>query len=121
MTAAAEDRNENRRDPFSEAFKTFIVSDWEPYSDQLPERLASAPYAAARRAELTKLYPGTTLIIPAGPLKTRSNDTDYRFRPHSAFAYYTGLGEDREPDSVLVLKDDTATLFFPTPRPAHRP
>ncbi len=112
MTAAAEDRNENRRDPFSEAFKTFIVSDWEPYSDQLPERLASAPYAAARRAELTKLYPGTTLIIPAGPLKTRSNDTDYRFRPHSAFAYYTGLGEDREPDSVLVLKDDTATLFF---------
>ena len=112
MTAAAEDRNENRRDPFSEAFKTFIVSDWESYSDQLPERLASAPYAAARRAELTKLYPGTTLIIPAGPLKTRSNDTDYRFRPHSAFAYYTGLGEDREPDSVLVLKDDTATLFF---------
>jgi Xaa-Pro aminopeptidase len=43
------------------------------------------------------------LVIPAGPLVTRSNDTDYRFRPHSAFAHLTGLGADREPDAVLVL------------------
>ena len=34
----------------------------------------------------------------------RSNDTDYRFRPHSAFAHLTGLGSDREPDAVLVLE-----------------
>ncbi len=106
------DRNENRRDQFSEAFKTFIVSGWAPYSDVLPERLPSAEFAAARRAALGKAFPGKTLVIPAGPLKTRSNDTDYRFRPHSAFAYYTGLGEDREPDAVLVVKDDTATLYF---------
>jgi len=43
------------------------------------------------------------LVIPAGSLKTRSNDTDYRFRPHSAFAHLTGLGTDHEPDAVLVL------------------
>src|SRR5690606_8740908 len=42
----------------------------------------------------------------------RSNDTDYRFRPHTAFTYYSGLGEDREPDAVLVIRDDEATLFF---------
>lgn len=107
-----QDRNENRRDPYSEAFKTFIVSDWEPYSDQLPERFAAADYAARRREKLAAEFPGQTLVLPAGPLKTRSNDTDYRFRPHSAFAYYTGLGEDREPDAVLVVKDGDATLFF---------
>jgi Xaa-Pro aminopeptidase len=53
----------------------------------------------------------------------RSNDTDYRFRPHSAFAHLTGLGTDHEPDAVLVLEpveegkgDDgghhSATLYF---------
>lgn len=106
------DSNENRRDPFSEAFKKFIVSDWEPYSSQLPSQLPAASFAAERRARLAAAYPGTTLVLPAGPLKQRANDTDYRFRPHSAFAYYTGLGEDREPDAVLVIKDDEATLFF---------
>ncbi|SHI90034.1 Xaa-Pro aminopeptidase [Tessaracoccus bendigoensis DSM 12906] len=107
-----QDRNENRRDPYSEAFKTFIVSDWAPYPEALPARLPSAPYAATRRAALGEAFPGKTLVIPAGPLKTRSNDTDYRFRPHSAFAYYTGLGEDREPDAVLIVRDDTASLYF---------
>lgn len=106
------ERNENRRDPYSEEFRKFIVSDWAPYPDRLPERLPAARYAAERRARLVAEFPGATLVIPAGPLKTRSNDTDHRFRPHSAFAYYTGLGQDREPDSVLVIRDDDATLFF---------
>ena len=47
-------------------------------------------------------------MIGAGGLKTRSNDTDFRFRPHSAFAYLTGLGTDREPDAVLVLEPTDA-------------
>ena len=52
----------------------------------------------------------------------RSNDTDYRFRPHSAFAHLTGLGTDQEPDAVLVLDptDDghDATVYF-KPRAAR--
>ncbi len=107
-----DDRNESRRDPYSDEFKKFIVSNWAPYPDALPGPLASAPYAAARRASLAGEFPGTTLVLPAGPLSPRSNDTDYRFRPHSAFAYYTGLGEDREPDAVLLVRDEVATLFF---------
>ena len=55
-------------------------------------------------------------MIGAGGLKTRSNDTDFRFRPHSAFAHLTGLGTDREPDAVLVLEPTDAghdaTLYF---------
>ena len=34
----------------------------------------------------------------------RSNDCDYMFRPHSAFAHLTGLGSDRKPDAVLLLE-----------------
>ena len=56
MSSSDKDRNENRRDPFSEAFKTFIVKDWEPYPTELPAGLPSAPYAAARRAAPTP-YP----------------------------------------------------------------
>ena len=108
----APDEAENRRDPFSEAFKKFIVSDWAPYSEELPAELPAAPWAATRRAALAAAHEGATLVIPAGPLKQRSNDTDYRFRPHTAFAYYTGLGEDREPDAVLVVAGTDATLYF---------
>lgn len=106
------DSNANRRDPFSEQFKKFIVSDWAPYSAELPNELPSAPWAATRRKRLAEEFPGATLVLAAGPLKVRANDTDYRFRPHTAFAYYTGLGEDREPDAALVLRDDSAILFF---------
>lgn len=106
------DSNTNRRDPYSEKFKKFIVSGWEPYSDELPTELASAPWAAKRREAIVEQNPGATLVFPAGPLKVRANDTDYRFRPHTAFAYYTGLGEDREPDAVLVVSESESVLFF---------
>jgi Xaa-Pro aminopeptidase len=43
-------------------------------------------------------------VIPAGALRVRSNDTDYRFRAHSVFAHLTGLGSAAEPDAVLVLE-----------------
>lgn len=106
------DSNTNRRDPYSEKFKKFIVSGWEPYSDELPTGLPSAPWAVKRRQAIVHQNPGATLVFPAGPLKVRANDTDYRFRPHTAFAYYTGLGEDREPDAVLVVSEAESVLFF---------
>src|SRR4051794_30877723 len=109
----------NRQTPFSEAFKAFIAEGWTPYGTSLPPQLPAAAAAAARRAAISALFPGERLVIPAGGLKIRSNDTDYRFRPHSAFAHLTGLGTDREPEAVLVLEPTDsghdATLYF-TPR-----
>src|SRR5829696_1042172 len=106
----------NRQIPFSDAFKKFIVAGWAPYPRQLPARVPAAAWARRRRERISAQFPGERLVIPAGGLKTRSNDTDFRFRPHSAFAHLTGLGTDREPDAVLVL-DPTdaghdATLYF---------
>ncbi|MET1005409.1 MAG: aminopeptidase P family protein [Propionibacteriaceae bacterium] len=106
----------NRQIPFSDAFKAFIGEGWAPYDQQLPDLLPAAAAAPSRRDRVSELFPGERLVIPAGPLKVRSNDTDYRFRPHSAFAHLTGLGTDREPDAVLVLEPTDAghdaTLFF---------
>src|ERR1044072_8597042 len=94
----------NRQTPFSEAFKAFIADGWAPYPSDPPARLPASQAAVARRARVSAMSPGQRLVIPAGGLKIRSNDTDYRFRPHSAFAHLTGLGTDREPDAVLVLE-----------------
>ncbi len=106
----------NRQIPFSDAFKKFIVEGWAPYPRRLPDQLPAAVWARRRRERVSAQFPGERLIIPAGGLKVRSNDTDYRFRPHSAFAHLTGLGTDREPDAVLVLEPTDsghdATLYF---------
>ena len=110
--------NENRSTtPGSSGFKSFIGSGWAERTDVLPPAREQAPFAAARRARLSAQYPGQRLIIPAGRLKQRSNDTDYAFRAHSAFAHLTGWGSDSEPGAVLVLEPTAAgghdaTLYF---------
>jgi Xaa-Pro aminopeptidase len=116
------ERAEHRQQPRSEAFKRFVASGWGSRPAGLPGRSDAAGWAAARREKISALFPGERLVVPAGGLRTRSNDTDYRFRPHSAFAHLTGLGTDQEPDAVLVLEpragDDgqpaghDALLFF---------
>jgi len=118
-TAAKElnDRGSNRSQrPTSQAFRDFVASQWAQRDDQPPVREAVADYTGARREAISAAFPGERLIIPAGTLKVRSNDTDYRFRPHSAFAHLTGLGSDEEPDAVLVLEPEgeghQATLYF---------
>lgn len=106
----------NRQTPFSQAFRDFIPQGWAPYSDVLPEPLPATRFTEARRLALSEQFAGDRLVIPAGELKVRSNDTDFRYRPHSAFAHLTGLGTDREPGAVLILEptDDghDATLYF---------
>src|SRR5690625_6334652 len=102
------ERGSNRSQrPTSAAFRRFIASGWAEREEVLPEESPAAPYAAARRARVGAQFPGERLVVPAGTLVTRSNDTDYRFRPHSAFAHLTGLGTDQEPDAVLVLHPGT--------------
>jgi len=102
--------------PGSENFREYIGSNWAERPEIVPAARAQAAYAAARRARVSELFPGQRLIIPAGRLKQRSNDTDYPFRAHSAFTHLTGWGSDAEPGSVLVLEPHdgghVATLYF---------
>jgi Xaa-Pro aminopeptidase len=69
---------------------------------------AAARYAR-RRAAVIDAFPGETLVIPTGREKVRANDTYHPFRPGSDFAYLTG-GHD--PDGVLVLRPEGATLYL---------
>ncbi|OKJ34474.1 aminopeptidase P family protein [Streptomyces sp. CB01580] len=65
------------------------------------EPIPQAAHTAARRAALSARFPGERLVIPAGNLKTRSNDTEYSFRASTEYAYLTG---DQTQDGVLVLE-----------------
>ncbi|MDF3290852.1 aminopeptidase P family protein [Streptomyces silvisoli] len=75
--------------------------------------IAQARYAAERRAALSARFPGERLVIPAGNLKTRSNDTEYSFRASSEYVHLTG---DQTHDAVLVLEPTadghTATAYL---------
>ncbi|WP_422117627.1 aminopeptidase P family protein [Brachybacterium sp. UNK5269] len=121
MTELASRGDSRSQRPSNEAFREFISSGWD---ETVPdaERREAADYTPARRDALVRRLPGARLVLSAGVLKVRSNDTDYPFRPDSAFAYYTGLGTDEEPDSVLVIEpsaEDPATAearYFFRPR-----
>jgi Xaa-Pro aminopeptidase len=115
---AAEPRATGNRSttPGSDRFREYIAGGWADRDDVVPAAREQARFAAARRARISELHPGKRLIVPAGALKQRSNDTDYSFRAHSAFAHLTGWGSDSEPGSVLVLEPTAAgheaTVYF---------
>ncbi|QHC66141.1 M24 family metallopeptidase [Rathayibacter sp. VKM Ac-2759] len=102
--------------PASDRFRDFIASGWADRPETLPEPREQAAFAAGRRDRLSALHTGVRVVVPAGRLKQRANDTDYPFRAHSAFTWLTGWGADSEPGAVLVLEPGdaghTATLYF---------
>ncbi|KQR38876.1 aminopeptidase P family protein [Microbacterium sp. Leaf159] len=106
----------NRKQPFPRGFLDTISTGWAERPESIPAPRAQASYAATRRAAVSAAFPGKRLVIPAGSLKQRSNDTDYPYRAHSAFAHLTGWASDSEPDSILVFDptDDghDVTLYF---------
>lgn len=57
-------------------------------------------FAQRRERFLEKMGPDAVAILPTNPVRNRSNDTDYRFRPDTDFYYLTGFPE---PESVAIL------------------
>ena len=111
------DRVNNRSHrPSGKAFLEYIGSNWAEQDNSLPKPAEVAKYAAERRRKVAEAFPGKLLIIEAGEFKTRSNDSDYRFRAHSAFAHLTGWGVDTVAGSILVIdtreRVAVSTLFF---------
>lgn len=111
--------NENRSTtPLSPEFRTFIGEQWADTPSVAVVR-QQTPFAVERRARLASEFSGVTLIIPAGVAKQRSNDTDYPYRAHSAFSYFTGWASDTVPGSVLVVDctqdAPVSTLYYRFP------
>ncbi len=94
-----------------EALVAFMATGWidRPLAGGSHPQLARL---RERREALSRAYPGTFLAIGAGREEVRANDTCFRFRPSSDFAYLMGGGE---PGAVLVMEPDGArhrTLLF---------
>jgi Xaa-Pro aminopeptidase len=70
---------------------------------------------ARRRSDFMRQLGKGVVLLPTAPVQTRSNDTDFPFRPDSDFYYLTGFGE---PNAVAVLrpKHPTSFLLFVQPR-----
>ena len=106
--------------PTPEPLKKFMEEGWAPSPLKNLQKSPASKWAIVRREKLSKAFPGKRLVIPAGNYKVRSNDTDYRFRPHSAFSWSTGInGLEAVPDSVLVMEPTSSghdAILFVHPR-----
>lgn len=104
----------------SPAFAEFMGKGWAslPLND-----LGVSPVVKQcvnRRNQLSQAFKGLRIVLPSSADKVRSNDCYYLYRPHSAFAYYTGVqGVEANPDAVLVLEpngDSHDPILFIMPR-----
>ena len=87
--------------PISDELRAAIAADWDPAPVMPhPARADGQPYWARRRATLSAAFPGQLVVVPAGPLKARANDTDYAFRAASSFTWLTG---ETVESAVLVM------------------
>ena len=104
----------------SEMFGEFMKTGWAPTPLEGIVQDEVISYCVNRRAELSAAFAGLRIVIPSGGPKQRSNDCDYQYRPHSAFAYYTGVqGVEAHPDSVLVMEpsgESHTPILFINPR-----
>ncbi len=89
----------------SEAYAALMKTGWAQSPLHGISVAPAVPWCVARREALSQAFPGIRLVIPAGNFKVRSNDSDYNFRPHSAFVYYTGVaGVEATADALLVME-----------------
>jgi Xaa-Pro aminopeptidase len=105
------DRFRPTQKPLPEEMATvveFMRTGWADDDDPV-ERLPVADWAALRRSRLAERFSGEPIVVPAGALKPRANDTDFRFRAETAHVYLTG---NQSSDAVLVLDRGEATLYF---------
>ncbi len=98
---AVEQRKNGLERDVSEQLAENMKQGWADTEQHDLQPIPQAWHTARRRAELSARFTGERLVIPAGNLKVRANDTVYRFRPSSDYTYLTG---DQTENGVLVLE-----------------
>jgi len=113
MDSGTRPRTSSHDLPIPDRLAEHMRTGWAPAArpDVRPDEVAG--HTARRRAALSALLPGETLVVPTGTQLVRSNDTHFEFRPGTDFLWLTGSSE---PDGVLVLAPDgaaghSATLY----------
>ena len=95
-------------DTTPDALAEFMAREWANPAPMVDGPSPAAPFHARRRAAVSDRFPGDWIVVPTGNPKVRANDTDYRFRPGTDFAWLTGA---QEPDAVLVIRPGRQTLY----------
>lgn len=80
-------------------FLDFMVAGWREEAIDLTP-VPQVKNLAQRRARLSAAFPGDTLVIPTGNIRSRTFGAPYLFRGGSDFLWLTG---DQDPNSVLVM------------------
>ncbi|HZY99311.1 MAG TPA: aminopeptidase P family protein [Candidatus Baltobacteraceae bacterium] len=94
-------QGKNGYDPETpQALVDFMATGWAERPLAAGKQTEAARFRL-RREELSRAYPGAFIVVPAGEEHVRANDTFFRFRPSSDFAYLVGAGE---PGAILVLE-----------------
>ncbi|MFJ5926125.1 aminopeptidase P family protein [Kitasatospora sp. NPDC092948] len=102
--------------PITPALAAYMAGQWAATPLPADARVPGHAYFPARRARIAAAFPGERLFVPAGQLKIRSNDCDYRFRPNSAYAHLTGLTGEEQVGHVLVIEPDGEAVLYLRPR-----
>ena len=63
IQAADEQKVPKRQTPFSQAFRDFIPTGWQPYDSTMPQPLDSVPSARTHRDVLAARFPGEVLVL----------------------------------------------------------
>ncbi|MFE1321061.1 aminopeptidase P family protein [Kitasatospora phosalacinea] len=102
--------------PVTPALEAYMADRWAATPLPADERVPGYAHFPARRSRIAAAFPGERLLVPAGQLKVRSNDCDYRFRPNSAYAHLTGLTGEEQVGHVLVVEPDGEPVLYLRPR-----
>ena len=92
----------------AQQYAEFMRTGWAPSDLENLYPLEVVTYAFTRRQVLSAAFPNIRLVIPSGNFKTRSNDTEYVYRPHTAFAY-SSVFQGADAVSVSGLHLDVKT------------
>jgi Xaa-Pro aminopeptidase len=103
--------------PRTAEFAELMSRGWSQPDRRVRVAPGAAAAAAMHRERLSALYPGRVMVVTTGSSPVRSNDTNFDFRPDSAFVWLTSCSAEF---AVLVMTPRAgghdALLYLPSPR-----
>ncbi|MFV2197995.1 aminopeptidase P family protein [Nocardiopsis sp. LOL_012] len=93
-------RKNGQAQSVSDELAAWMRTGWADTDRRDLEPIEQAGHTARRRSAIGAAFPGDRIVVPAGRLLTRSNDTEYPFRAATDYAYLTG---DTSDGGCLVL------------------
>lgn len=102
--------------PNDDAFREYLAGGWGEVDRSVDLEPGAGAAAGRHRAILSERFRGRWLVVAAGRAVTRSNDTEFPFRPDSDFVWLTSCQAE---GAVLIMRPTAdghdATLYLAEP------